>query len=110
MRAQIHFHSCELRAFGFKEHALLAGVRLARKQASTCADHAMPRNALSRRSSSHSKADGARAAGDAQHLGELAISDDAATRDAFYSVVDALPAAFSFLGHFAKNLDIRLLD
>lgn len=105
MRAQVHSHSGELRSFRFEEHALLAGVRLARKEPSTSADDAVPRNALPGRSTSHSKADGARASRDAQHLGQLAIGDNAPARDAFYGIVDALPAAFSFSAHFAKNLN-----
>ena len=110
MRAHVHFHAGELRSLGFKKHALLAGVRLAWKQPSAGADHAVPRNALSGGSSSHGKADSARAAGNSQHFGKLAVGDNSAARDALYSIVDALPDAFLFFAHFAKNLDILPSD
>lgn len=108
MRAHVHFHAGELGSFGFKQHALFAGVRLAREEPSARTDHAVPRNALSRRSARHGKANGARAAGDFEQARQLAIRDHTPARYPLDRIVDSLPAACVFRAHLKITLVLAL--
>lgn len=73
MGIQIDAGLDDLNAFGFEEFSLKGSVRLADEDFAALAHDAMPRNALSGRSGSHSAPCTAGTAGETQELGERPI-------------------------------------
>src|SRR5713226_4871529 len=71
---QVHARLSDFDAFAFEEFSLQGSVRLADEDFAALTDDAMPGDALSGGSGSHSAASGARAASQAQGFSERPIS------------------------------------
>lgn len=102
MGGQVHGHAGELCSFAFQKAALLAAIWLARQNLSLFADHAVPRDTLSRRASGHRIANRTRAAGQLKHLGELAVSHYPPSRNALHQLIYFVPSTV-FLCHWAPK-------
>jgi len=94
-------------AFGFEQALLKAGKGLADHDSAACGDHAVPRNSLAARASSHSSPRGASPASEPCGASQLAIGEDASLGDALNERVDFAPASCHKLKISAVNVDCQ---
>jgi hypothetical protein len=94
-------------AFGFEQAPLKAGKGLADHDSAARGNHAVPRNSLTARASSHGSARGASPASEPRGASQLAIGEYARLGDALNERVDFAPARCHVLKITAVNMDCQ---
>lgn len=108
MRGHVNRHAGELSTFAFEQAALLAAIWFAGQKPASCSYDAVPWDALSCGAAGDSVTGRARSAGQMKHLRKLAVSNHTAARDAFYKVVDFVPATCIFC-HVMLDLSAEVI-
>jgi hypothetical protein len=94
-------------AFGFEQALLKAGKGLADHDSAARGNHAVPRNSLTARASSHGSPRGASPAGEPRGVSQLAIGEHASLGDALNERVDFAPASCHKVKITAVNVDCQ---